>query len=181
MHPTVDARVHAGPFVLSGCATNLTVTAAGDSADGPLSKLSGNVATDKHVALRTAVGTPAARIAHTAFALACLFTSLAVATPAATVLTVAALSVRLTLAADIALAVAAMNDFASVAVGGVFLLAGVASGVNVTHGTVTLLHVDALSRVITANRRLAKLTVSTNGSPSAASLPCPDRPSQLTA
>ena len=67
---------------------------------------------------------PPPRIAHTAFTLAGPFASLAVATPAATLLTVGALSGRLTLTADIAVAVATMDESASVAVGGVFLLAG---------------------------------------------------------
>ena len=73
-----------------------------------------------------------------------------------------------------------MDDSVSVAVGGIFLLTGAASGVNVTRGAVTLLLVDALSVVNAANRSLATLTVSTNRVPPQRPFPVATVPTQLT-
>ena len=137
--------------------------------------LTGNVIADIRVTLHMATGTHTARIAHTAFALAGPFASLAVSTPAAPVLAVTTLSGRLTLTADIAVAVSAMDDSASVTVSNAFLLAGAASGVNATYSAMTLLHIDALSWAIAANRSLATLPFLTTA-PSAASPSGRDRP-----
>ena len=151
-------------LVFTSETVRVTSTCGGAVVDVPEVAAPSELTVEHGAILRIAAGTPSARIAHITFTLAGPFASLAVATPAAPVLTVGALSGRLTLTSDIAFAVAAMDDSVSVAVSGVFLLTGVASGVNVTRGAVTLLHVDALSGTITANRSLATLTVATTAS-----------------
>ena len=54
-----------------------------------------------------------------------------------------------------------MDELASVAVGGVFLLSGAARGVNVTRGGEMELYLDTLQGAIAANQSLATLAVTT--------------------
>ena len=118
-------------------------------------------AADTDVSLRITEETSAALVAHDTFTLPGPFASLVVATPKTTVLTVGTLAGPITLASDIAVAVSAMDELASVAVGGVFLLSCAARGVNVTCGGETELYLDTLQGSIASNQSLATLAVTT--------------------